>query len=1127
MELLKAKYNQENYLNFLKERFDFDEFIKAESIDDIDDVQTFKQLGFITTADNIKLPVFEIYIKPNTKLERNRVQLRKIVAQKVDGNDGALAVYVDDKNDIWRFSFIAIEYMFGEEGMEKTETASKRFTYFFGEGAKIRTAENQFSKLNKQSTLTDLKEAFAVEGLNKEFYNKLYKWYEKAQNQVNFPNDEQSENHIQTGLIRFLTRMLFVWFLKEKKLINADLFDKDKLKILIDYEKTSSIYKAILQNLFFATLNRQIIDRSFRTTTNGKANATNYLAGNIYRYQNYFKYNGKQSIMALFEQTPFLNGGLFECLDHEATDKEKKAYKKDTKIRPVESAIRIDGFSDKANNELKFDNQLLFNDDEQDLGLFDLLGQYQFTVEESTPQDVEVALDPELLGKVFENLLATYNPETGDQARKATGSFYTPREIVSYMVDESLKQHFKTHTNLEHDVINDLFIEGENTLKELQTKKVIEAIDSLKILDPAVGSGAYPMGVLQKLVFILEKIDSENTVFKQQQLVKTESMDGESKKASIVAIEQVFSKENQYNAYGKKLMLIENSIYGVDIQPIAIQICKLRFFISLTVEQKPNKDKNDNYGIKALPNLETKFIVANTLLPLGKTPPQAGLFDTDIDNLQKQLAQIRHNYFNAKTLKTKRKYRNEDESVRVSMLGTLKQTGITPAVETSMKKVVAWDLYNQNSVSNWFDPEWMFGVKKGFGIVIGNPPYIQLQKDGGNLGKLHKENGFEVFAAAGDVYQLFYEQGCKLLNASGVLTYITSNSWLKANYGKLLRNYFYTNHTVLQLIEMGKGVFESAIVDSNILLLSNGYSGNLAKAVDMDCLKDKTFPPVDKLWGNLYSKNEKPWSILSTAEQSIMNKMETMGTPLIDWDIRINYGIKTGFNEAFIIDNDTKQALCQQDPKSTEIIKPVLKGRNIQRYQAEWGKLWLIYTRKGINIKQYSAVYQHLLKHKENLSKKAGNNQWYELQASPSDELDMQFSKEKIIWIELTDGARFSYDNSGIHCEATTFMMTGVNLKYILAILNSNLIYWFFNNTAPTSGMGTLRWKKIYINMIPIPKVLNTEQQPFIDLINKVLVCKKQNKGINLIDKEINQLVYDLYQLSESEIKLISSSVIL
>ena len=388
--------------------------------------------------------------------------MRQLVAKacRNETYDGALAVYYDDQNR-WRFSFIAMEYQLDEQGQPKLEqTASKRYTYLLGEGAQIRTAVERFSKLDRQASLEALTDAFAVAQLNKEFYQKLFEWYEDAKTKVVFPNDLQVEeaDHTSTSLIRLLTRLLFVWFIKEKQLINADLFDQEKVRKLIHWEKDSSYYKAILQNLFFATLNQEIEDRGFRTVSKSSPYSNSYLVTNRYRYRDNFRASDEQPIMDLFARIPFLNGGLFECLDREATPEEQAQ----AHPRKENKAVRIDGFSDRADNTLHVPNELFFNNDENNPGLVDLLVQYQFTVEESTPLDVDVALDPELLGLVFENLLASYNPETGETARKQTGSFYTPREIVNYMVDESLKAYFARVTDIGRKNISRLFDDAEN-----------------------------------------------------------------------------------------------------------------------------------------------------------------------------------------------------------------------------------------------------------------------------------------------------------------------------------------------------------------------------------------------------------------------------------------------------------------------------------------------------------------------------------------------------------------------------------------------------------------------------------------------------------------------------------------
>ena len=297
--------------------------------------------------------------------------------------------------------------------------------------------------------------------------------------------------------------------------------------------------------------------------------------------------------------------------------------------------IRVDGFSTNEKNQPIVTNLLFFSPEikgvdlsdvygdkkrknETVSGLLHILERYKFTIVENTPIDQEVALDPELLGKVFENLLASYNEETKTTARKQTGSFYTPRPIVDYMVDESLKVYFisvlgKKHGMAEEDARTGLdilfaYTEKQHVFEADEVDTLIKAIDTCKILDPACGSGAFPMGILHKLVTILTKLDPDNAKWKHTQLSKLDSAPMREE------LERTFKNNN--DDYGRKLYLIENCLYGVDIQPIAIQLSKLRFFISLICDQKTNKDKAKNHGVKPLPNLETKFVAADTLISL-------------------------------------------------------------------------------------------------------------------------------------------------------------------------------------------------------------------------------------------------------------------------------------------------------------------------------------------------------------------------------------------------------------------------------------------------------------------------------------------------------------------------------
>lgn len=467
-------------------------------------------------------------------------------------------------------------------------------------------------------------------------------------------------------------------------------------------------------------------------------------------------------------------GGLFECLDK----------RKDDESNDTGREFRLDGFSDDPKKQPYVPNFLFFSEEiEVDLnqdygtrdrryktrGLINILNSYYFTIDENTPVDEEVALDPELLGRVFENLLASYNPETATTARKATGSYYTPREIVNYMVEESLKEYFRSvlegrgtfcpmGTPLEEGMeVLFPYEDTTNPFDEETTKKLIYAINNLKLLDPAVGSGAFPMGALHTLVHILRKLDPHNERWKEEQVkVASQIPDPKIRQETIEKIEESF-RLNELD-YGRKLYLIQNCLYGVDIQPIAIQIAKLRFFISLLVDERIERTK-PNYGIKPLPNLETKFVAANTLIEFPR-PVQLSIIPPEVERLENELKEIRDQYFITSDTREKEKLKKKDAEIRKTLSEELKQYGF-PSDAT--EKIAAWDPYNTNKSADWFDPEWMFGVKVhteqggngGFDIVIGNPPYISTK----GVVEKDKKELLQQYGFADDTYNHFYFKG--------------------------------------------------------------------------------------------------------------------------------------------------------------------------------------------------------------------------------------------------------------------------------------------------------------------------------------------------------------------------------
>ena len=468
-----------------------------------------------------------------------------------------------------------------------------------------------------------------------------------------------------------------------------------------------------------------------------------------------------------------------------------------------------------------------------------MLKRYKFTVEENTPIEQEVALDPELLGNVFENLLAAFNPETRDVVRKQTqlekskternktGSYYTPRTVVDYMVDEALVASLAVNATPKNDDMEswqdrlrnlldykDAIDDASELFEKEEVQSIVTAIAEIKVLDPAVGSGAFPMGILHKLTLALQRIDPDNQYWqalqKESAMKRTheayETKYQEERDAELLEISETF--ERYSSDFGRKLYLIQNSIFGVDIQPVACQIAKLRFFISLAVEQDPDR-KADNFGIKPLPNLETNFIVANTLLGLSR-PKQMTIWQIKkITELEQKLAENRERHFHATTRKKKLACKDENATLRKKLVEVLKEGEEDDSSSVvAAEKIAHWDAYDQNNKADWFDPEYMLGVKNGFDIVIGNPPYIQLQKNKGKLANLYKNAGYTSFVRTGDIYQLFYEKGCNLLKPKqGLLSYITSNSWLKAKYGKAQRKYLSKSHTPLRLLGNGQRRF--------------------------------------------------------------------------------------------------------------------------------------------------------------------------------------------------------------------------------------------------------------------------------------------------------------------------------
>jgi len=676
-----------------------------------------------------------------------------------------------------------------------------------------------------------------------------------------------------------------------------------------------------------------------------------------------------------------------------------------------------------------------------------------------------------MLGKVFENLL-----EVKD--RRSKGTYYTPREIVHYMCQQSLLNYIKTklEDKISSDDIEALIKIGEKIGDDRESSKSLdlnifrstpenaalidEKLASVKVCDPAVGSGAFLVGMMVEIVRI------RNVLSK-------------------------YIKGPGRTNYNFKRECIENSLYGVDIDPGAVEIAKLRLWLSLVVDETNIKD------IKPLPNLDYKIVCGDSLLSLDRQ-------DMFVDYNLRQIEEIKVVLFNETNVEKKKGYIKKIDELICEI--------------TKGHELFDYEVYFSE----------VFREKKGFDIVIANPPYVQLQKLRGNpIQKEYKKQSFITYNATGDIYCLFYEKGMGLLKEKGHLCFISSNKWMRAGYGKKLREYF-LNHNPISLIDLGSGVFETATVDTNIIIIQNNKNLNRLKAVTYE----KTEKSLDEYFKvNCIEINKKPtgaWFIGSYDEQRLKEKIERIGKPLKEWDVKIYRGVLTGFNEAFIIDTPTKESLCVEDPKSAEILKPILRGRDIKRYRHKWAGFWLIQSGFDIDMpKKYPAVYKYLLQFEKRARRRddQGKN-WWNLRACS---YYSEFEKEKIVYPNMTKYLPFLYDNEMFYTNQKCFIITGrANLKYLVGFFNSKISFRWIKDNCPELQGGTRELSKIFFENIPIPSITpvnKTLTDKIKSLVDKILQLKKNNpkSDISEFDKQIDQMVYELYSLTPKEIEIVEN----
>ncbi|MVM29386.1 hypothetical protein GO755_05025 [Spirosoma sp. HMF4905] len=1092
---------------------------------DEDKARSVIQRGRITLADGRSLALFEVEVADGVIIQRNRRGLRDIAARYIDQDiiHGALVFYYSPRQADYRLSLIAKTSEFNDDGEQiVNETAPKRFTYVLGPNEPCTTAARQFvSLIAKPSALIlqDVIDAFSVERLNKEFFKRYKEHYERFWKYIaeradyarvlldtDKPTLIQQQKPIRDFAKKLLGRLVFLQFLQKKGWMGVpanriDWKEGDKQFVRHLFESApdkGSFYSERLTKLFFETLNRQRTDDLFYITNT---------------------------------KVPYLNGGLFD--------------------RNPNKAI--------ARQTERFDFPIAYFAD-----LLDTFDQFNFTIDENNLDEQEVGIDPEMLGHIFENLL---------EENRDKGTFYTPKEVVYFMCQEALVQyltpHFPPDANIE-DFVKKKDVSPYLTQRP-HAEQLNRLLDQVKICDPAIGSGAFPIGMLQE-------------VFLAKRYIYTH-----------------LNATHPFNPTEVKLGILEHSIYGVDLDGGAVDIARLRFWLALVVDEEtprqlPNLDYkimqgdslfesfedidlssahqaqtlkvvepdrdlfgniinpqlNTNYGRLSnvdLPNLIERYFTAND----PQTKQQLGdeinnhITEHIEDNLKfrgGQLTTQLEEAANVDVALLKPKKRKELEDMRVGIQRIEQtRTRLLELQKTTERPYFLWHLYFQDVLNE---------KRKGFDIVIGNPPYFSVSKQP-HLKAL--ANKYKTFESTGDIYALFYERGYEILRPGGVLVYITGSSWLRSNYGKSLRAFFAERTDPLKLVDLSDcQIFESATVLTTIMAFRKAENRFQLKALRLTRKTQQAIRVLDAYFNAhhiiLNEQLETAWVVLTSEHYNLKGKIERQGRKLghKEWNIRINRGLVTGYNDAFVIKSAQREEFIKLDKKYDHIIKPFLRGRDVQKFKFSFENLWLIYLPwhfplndrediQGASLEaedafkqQYSHIYEHLLTSRKELENRNATEtgiryEWYALQRFGS-YYYKDFEKPKIIYPQITKDLVFCYDDGGYYTNDKCFFITGNHLKYLLGFFSSRLFRYVFEENFPELQGNSRELRKVFMQEIPV-KVPTELEEKRIEILADYMIylCDSQQRSINLyvenkkvallFEEILNHMICELYFADE------------
>ena len=1055
-------------------------------------IHTLERIGKYQDANDNKIDILIAQLKKETSLERARTMQRNFIAWYLNGSrggdlkDAAVVAFVSPDSEDWRFSLVKMDYLLEESPSGKTKvktelTPARRFSFLVGENESSHTAQSQLVDIladdRNNPTLSILENAFNIEVATREFFNRYRQLFHKVQESLDelAQQDEAIREDFKDKGVntvnfskKLLGQVIFLYFLQKKGWLgvpgNKNWGEGNKKFLRTLFEKCKkerkNFFNDYLEYLFYAALNNE--DR-----------------GGI-----------DPSYYPRFEcRIPFLNGGLFTS-DY---DWEK------TKI-----VIPNDIFSDRR------------DDNDEGSGILDIFDLYNFTVKEDEPLEKEVAVDPEMLGKVFENLL-----EVKD--RKSKGTYYTPREIVHYMCQESLINYLDTAVNtgevplvptrppqgklfgkpdpeqvalkapqyrvlVPRQDIEEFVRKGEATIEHdsrvvrygretgrysyklpesirQNVKLVDQKLADIRVCDPAVGSGAFLVGIMTEI------IRARNT------------------------LTTYLADEKGRNNFNFKRHAIQNCLYGVDIDPGAVEIAKLRLWLSLVV------DEEDIKQIKPLPNLDYKIVCGNSLLGVEKN-----LFNLELFN---EFEKQKLLYFDETDVKKKQEYKSQiDDLIRQ----------ITNNNETFDFEVYFSEVFHE---------------KGGFDVVIANPPYIEHKK----LRALREliNTKYKTHSGTADIYVYFYEKGLRLLKNHGVLAFISSNKFLKTGYGSKLRSLL-TNYHLLQIVDFTEvHVFDALVATCIVIVAKEKADASVLVTSANDNIQSFTYlyEFINRTHQLVSSKNlgSEIWQLSEGLRLRIKSKIETNSKRLKDIvGVHIYRGLTTGCNEAFIIGEDTAKVFLKSDPRNLDIAKPLLQGRNIKKWQYIETNSYILQTGYDSDLRKYPKIFMHLTRFKTKLMGRADQGKkWWNLRACV---YYAEFEKEKIIWGLTANKWAFAYDNEGHYLPSNGYILTSLEtpIKYLLALLNSRLMEFYFSFVGIMTAGGAFTLKYETIGELPVKELPLSKQELIINLVDQILAMTKgedyltnssKQAKVKEYERQIDQMVYQLYNLTPEEIAVV------